>query len=245
MIVLGFDTATSATAVGLRLADASTLERRDDPREGEHPGHATRLLPFAAELLARAGLEWDAIDRIAVGTGPGRFTGLRVGVATARGLAQSLRAELVGVSSLRALAHGAAPEYPDRPLLAVIDARRGEVFTAAYAAGAQDRGHEIDFGPPLRPAELAAAVSRADDLGGPGRGVVAVGDGAVRYRAELEEHGAMVPQDADPAHLIGTHAICALGLSAPVHGARDVVPDYRRDADAAIARAARAPAGRV
>src|SRR5260370_1944182 len=148
MIVLGFDTATSATAVGLRLGDASTLERRDDPGEGEHPGHATRLLPFAAELLARAGLEWDAVDRIAVGTGPGRFTGLRVGVATARGLAQSLPPELVAVSSLLALARGAAWAYPDRPLLAVIDARRGEGFAAADAAGAHDRALQGGFGPP-------------------------------------------------------------------------------------------------
>jgi tRNA threonylcarbamoyladenosine biosynthesis protein TsaB len=245
MIVLGFDTATSATAVGLRLGDGTTLERRDDPREGEHPGHATRLLPFAAELLARAGLEWGAVDRIAVGTGPGRFTGLRVGVATARGLAQSLGAELVGVSSLRALARGAAPAYPDRPLLAVIDARRGEVFAAAYAAGAHDRALQVDFGSPLRPAELAAAVSRAGDLGGPALGVVAIGDGAVRYHAELEEFGAKVPQDADPAHLIGAQAICSLGLSAPVSAALDVIPDYRRDADAAIAREARARAGSV
>ena len=101
MIVLGFDTATPSTTVALRMADASTLQARDDPGSGEHPGHATRLLAMTDGLLAGAGIAWSALDRIAVGVGPGRFTGLRVGVATARGLAQSLSLELVGVSSLR------------------------------------------------------------------------------------------------------------------------------------------------
>src|SRR5580700_5739702 len=104
MAVLGFDTSTSATAVALRLRDGTTTQARDDPPAGAHPGHATRLLGMAHQLLAGAGVGWSHVDRIAVGLGPGTFTGLRVGVATARGLAQSLAAELVGVSSLQALA---------------------------------------------------------------------------------------------------------------------------------------------
>jgi tRNA A37 threonylcarbamoyladenosine modification protein TsaB len=75
MIVLGFDTATSATAVALRLRDGSALERRDDPEPGSRPGHATRLLGLAAELLAEAGLGWREVERIAAGAGPGTFTG--------------------------------------------------------------------------------------------------------------------------------------------------------------------------
>ena len=96
-VVLGFDTATHATVVGLRLAADRTLQARDDPAAHGHPGHATRLLAMAADLLAQAKLRWSAVERIAVGVGPGRFTGLRVGLATARGLAQSLDAEHVGV----------------------------------------------------------------------------------------------------------------------------------------------------
>jgi tRNA threonylcarbamoyladenosine biosynthesis protein TsaB len=141
MIVLGFDTSTPATAIGLRLPDGATLQARDDPAPGERPGHATRLLPLAARLLAQAGLRFADLSRIAVGVGPGTFTGLRIGVASARGLAQSLGAELVGVSSPRALALAAADSDEARGMgvvLALIDARRGEAFAAAYAPATGD-----------------------------------------------------------------------------------------------------------
>jgi tRNA threonylcarbamoyladenosine biosynthesis protein TsaB len=154
MIVLGFDTATPATAVGLRLADGTTLRARDDPAPGERPGHTARLLPLASGLLAQAGLGWGELSRIAVGVGPGTFTGLRVGAATARGLAQSLGIEVVGIGSLWVLAEAAlrAPEaQPALGVLAMIDARRGEVFAAAYDATGE-------LSPPraLAPQELAA-----------------------------------------------------------------------------------------
>jgi tRNA threonylcarbamoyladenosine biosynthesis protein TsaB len=246
MIVLGIDTATSATAVALRLREGTTLQARDDPREGEHPGHATRLLALADDVLTRGGVGWDALERIAVGIGPGRFTGLRVGVATARALAHSLGVELAGVSSLRALAHGAAGEYPGRALLAVIDARRGEAFAAAYAQRASEPLSELDFGAPLRPDDLERAVARARAAVADGatEDCVAIGDGALRYRSELELAGAIVPADGDAIHLIGAGAICELGAGAPATAATPVLPDYRRDADAARATApARAPAG--
>jgi tRNA threonylcarbamoyladenosine biosynthesis protein TsaB len=156
MIVLGFDTSTSATVVGLMLADGATLQARDDPNGERRPGHATRLLPLASELLQRAGIGWQELERIAVGVGPGTFTGLRIGVATARGLSQSLGIQLVGVSSLRALAHaadrnpvagalaaidvstasrgaaGSNANVAATGVLSVIDARRGEVFVGVY-----------------------------------------------------------------------------------------------------------------
>jgi tRNA threonylcarbamoyladenosine biosynthesis protein TsaB len=242
MIVLGFDTATAATALGLRLANGETLQARDDPSAGAHPGHATRLLELADSLLVEGDISWAEVERIAVGLGPGRFTGLRVGVATARALARSLAADLVGISSLRALAHGGARAYPDRPLLAVIDARRGEVFAAARGAGGLDELREIDFDAPLRPADLHDAVARAAALTAGAGGCVAVGDGAIRYRGELERSGAEVPPDDSPAHLIAGESVCELGAIAPVSARDEVVPDYRREADAALARA---PAGSV
>ena len=158
MIVLGLDTATAATAVAL-LDDArpdAATERRHEPAAGERPGHAAQLLTLAAELLAAAGLRFADVDRIAVGVGPGTFTGLRIGVASARALAQGSGAELVGVSTLRALAVAAEPAAPaGSGVLAVIDARRGEAFAAGWRAGAA-----VLEPAALAPAELARRVAR-------------------------------------------------------------------------------------
>jgi tRNA threonylcarbamoyladenosine biosynthesis protein TsaB len=234
MIVLGFDTATPATAVGLRLAAGRSLDARDSPRPGEHPGHATRLLTLAGELLARAGVGWSALDRIAVGTGPGLFTGLRVGVATARGLAQSLSLELVGVSSLRVLAEAAAGHGHEH-LLAVVDARRGEAFAAAYAAGAGSIGELL---PPqaLAPGQLERVVDQAERAGvKSGERWLAIGDGAVRFRDELESAGITVPADSSPLHLVEGATVCELGARLPTAASYEqVVPDYLRRPDAEI-----------
>jgi tRNA threonylcarbamoyladenosine biosynthesis protein TsaB len=237
MIVLGFDTATPSTAVGLRLDDARTLQARDDPGTGARPGHATRLLGMAGELLARAGVAWSAVDRIAVGLGPGTFTGLRVGIATARGLAQSLSVELVGVSSLRALAEGAAGGEDHRGLLAVIDARRGEAFAAPYDSTHEGSPEELCAPRALAPGDLHSVVTQAERRAGEQLAPwLAVGDGAVRYRGHLELAGVTVPVDSSPLHLVGAQAICDLGASAPaVASYEEIVPDYRRRPDAEIA----------
>jgi tRNA threonylcarbamoyladenosine biosynthesis protein TsaB len=256
VIVLGLDTSTRATVVGLLLDGGSLLQARDDPEGEERPGHATRLLPLAEALLAEGGLAWGDVGRIAVGVGPGTFTGLRIGVATARGLAQSLGVELVGVSSLRALAHAAfrgvaeeaaagnvavASDPPSTSvategrvsrasagLLAVIDARRGEVFAAVYEGDT-----ELIAPAPLSPPELAELRERADMLAGAPTWT-AVGDGAVRYRSELELAGVVVPGEDSPLHRVDARAICELGLDGdPSDG--QVLPDYRRRPDAEIA----------
>jgi tRNA threonylcarbamoyladenosine biosynthesis protein TsaB len=261
VIVLGFDTATQASTVGLRLSDGRTLHARDDPAADEHPGHATRLLTMARELLAQANLGWSELERIAVGVGPGRFTGLRVGIATARGLAQSLGVELVGVSSLRALGLAAAREAretdqaPPAGTIAVIDARRGEAFVAAYPAtvdfgalaGAppgddlQAQGGEIAFARALRPAELSTVVAQIEQRGGPqGQRWRAVGDGAVLYGDALRDGGVEPAAPDSPLHLIDGAAICELGVAARALGGAPaaVLPDYRRSPDAALARPA-------
>ena len=264
MIVLGFDTSTSATAVALRLDDGLTTLARDDPPADAHPGHATRLLEMVHDLLMQAELAWSDIDRIAVGVGPGTFTGLRVGVATARGLAQSLNAELVAVSSLRALAAAALAEEPagsgrQEPgaVLAVIDARRGEAFVAAYENGDDGYPRELTPARAVSPAALTDVLATAErTLDCPGRpddrvgqafdGAehaiapaertwLAVGDGALRYRDQLTGAGARVPADDSPLHLVSGAAICELGVRSAALGVGEIEPDYRRRPDAELA----------
>jgi tRNA threonylcarbamoyladenosine biosynthesis protein TsaB len=228
MIVLGLDTATPATAVALLDAAApeAALERRHVPEAGERPGHAAQLLALAAELLAEQGVTFADVDRIAVGLGPGTFTGLRIGVATARALAQATGAELVGVSTLRALAVAAEPAAPPGAgVLAVIDARRGE----AFAAGWRD-GQPVLEPAAQAPPALARRVAAQDGAW------LAVGDGALRFREDLERAGCTVPEDGSAWHGVSARAVCRLALEAQEATARDlVVPDYLRPPDAVLA----------
>jgi tRNA threonylcarbamoyladenosine biosynthesis protein TsaB len=212
-VILGFDTATAATAVAVWAPDGPAVERRDDPPPGERPNHAARLLVLVEDALAEAGAGWDEVERLAVGVGPGGFTGLRLGIATARALAQARDLPLTGVSSLEALAAGAADD--DRaPVVAVIDARRGEVFAASAGA----------FGPvALEPAALAARIEP---------GWLAVGDGAVRFRSELERAGAVVPADGSEQHRVSALWVCRLGAVREPADRDALLPDYRREPDA-------------
>lgn len=220
MIILGFDTATSATAVALldTAAPDDCHECRHDPVADERPGHGPRLLSLAHALLRRASLSFADVDRVAVGVGPGGFTGLRIGVATARALAQGAGAELVGVSSLHALAEAAQPAA-GQGVLAVIDARRGEVFAAGWRAGEQ----------------LLEQVALApEDVGSlAGAGWLAVGDGALRFRLQLQDGGCEIPVDGSPQHGVSARTICRLASRSRQGARRElVIPDYLRKPDA-------------
>lgn len=224
MRLLAFDTATSATTVALVGADGRALELRDDPAPGARPRHASQLLPLVHEVMQRAQVNWPEIERIAVGVGPGTFTGLRIGLATAQALAASSDRPLVGVSTLAAL----AAAVPDEPVLAVIDARRGEAFAAAYAAGDAPAGAPPALEPSvLTPEQLAAAARELGPL-------LAVGDGAVKFRDLLEQAGATVPSDEDPRHRVSAVWHCHLAASLPVGPAAATKPLYLRVPDAEL-----------
>jgi tRNA threonylcarbamoyladenosine biosynthesis protein TsaB len=194
-LVLAFDTATSVATSAL-VRDGNVL--------GERASQAVRVLEDADELLGDAGLTPANLTEIAVGTGPGSFTGTRIGLAAARGLAVALDLSVAGVSTLDALAAGAPGALP------VIDARRREVFTLVG-------GEPVC----LPPASLDLEP-----------GTVCVGDGALRYRPLLEGLGAEIPDDGDRVHIPRAryHALLASHYG-PVERVKPVylrVPDAER-----------------
>jgi tRNA threonylcarbamoyladenosine biosynthesis protein TsaB len=205
MRVLALDTATDRATAAVVVGDRA-IERGSEAR-----GAAARdVLALVDAVLQDAGLALRDVDGIAVGVGPGSFTGLRIGIATAEALADGAGLPVAGVSTLRALLQHA----PDGAV-AVLDARRREVFAEGpeVAAAAYD------------PGELAARL--------PPRTLV-VGDGALRYRDLFEEAGAVVPADA-ALHQVRADAHAAL---ARFDGARPA-PLYLREPDAtppAVAR---------
>ena len=163
MLILAFDTATDVATSAL-VSDGEVL--------GERTSRAVTLLEDVDALLRQASARTADVEALAVGIGPGSFTGVRVGLATARGLALALGVPVAGVSTLDALAAGSPGAVP------VVDARRQEVFVLQ--------------GEPrvLRPQDLELAP-----------GTVCVGSGAVRYRSILEPAGAEIPSDQDERHL--------------------------------------------
>ena len=218
MNLLGIDTATAASAACVIRSDGHHFEVAPDPdRLQQRPAHAAELMPAVREVVERAGLEFGQLDAIGVGVGPGSFTGLRIGVATARALAHATGADLRPVSSLAALAAGI-----DAPVkLPLIDARRGELFAALY----EDR--EQRWAPFAAPPE--ELVERVREARAPAR---AAGDGAVRFRGVLEAAGIPVEPAGSSAHVVRGLHVCRLAVSAPATSPEAVVPDYVRLPDA-------------
>jgi tRNA threonylcarbamoyladenosine biosynthesis protein TsaB len=177
-----------------------------------------------AAVMDQAGSDWDAIDRIAVGVGPGTFTGLRIGVATARALAGARGLPLVGISTLRSLAHN-APADRTGPVAAVLDARRGEVFAAIW-----QRGKSLLSASALAPGALAR------ELGSLPEAALAIGDGALAFRAVLEPSGAFIPEDDAELHRVTAISHCALALEQRAGAPDEVLPDYLRLPDAELSR---------
>ena len=218
MNLLGIDTATAASAACVIRSDGHHFEVAPDPeRLQRRPAHAAELMPAVRDVLERAGLEFEQLDAIGVGVGPGSFTGLRIGVATARALAGAAGAALRPVSSLAALAAGI-----DTPVrLPLIDARRGELFAALY------EGREERWAPFAAPPD--ELVERVREARAPAR---AAGDGAVRFREVLEAAGAEVAPPESQLHVVRALHVCGLAAGAEAVSPETVLPDYIRAPDA-------------
>ena len=225
MIVLGIDTSTPQTslAIGNEREVLASLSIAGTARQES-------VTPALQQLLTWSGLDLKHIGGVAVGVGPGLFTGLRVGVETAKTLAQVLTIPIVGISGLDALAF--AVRYTPRRIAAVIDARRGEVFAAVYRSVPGGVVRETDH-LVLKPDHLVAELEAVAGE------VLCVGNGAILYRREIEELGSRV-EFASPA-VAHPDAAALVELAIPrflreeFDRVFDVVPLYLRKSDAEIA----------
>lgn len=224
---------TAAELVGVALADA------DGPRAAVwvrgSRRHAESLAPAIAHVLEQTSTSLRDVEVVAVDVGPGLFTGLRVGVATAQGIAQGLGIRVLEVTSLAVLTQAAAEGGWSGPVAAVVDARRGEVFAAVTARPGEEPGPALRY----RPDGLARLLDAvAAEAGGP---VLAVGNGARRYAdalADVRRSGHVVLggtalADPGPAALAAVAAGRMADGQAPVPPG-EVRPVYLREPDARI-----------
>jgi tRNA threonylcarbamoyladenosine biosynthesis protein TsaB len=230
MLILALDSSTGVVTVAVAHAG------QDAPDEGREllaeisvpsRGASETLLPAAHAALNLAGTHLSEIDYILAGVGPGTFTGIRIALATARALALATGAALARNSTLNALAAPVSLDARDPEVLAVLDAKRRQVFAQLFASDGP-RGEILC----AAPGELAAQLlvreeSREKDM-------LLVGDGAVRYREALSGLG-RIPADASPLHRVTAtgHVLSAELATVP---AREVVPLYVREPDAEVRR---------
>jgi tRNA threonylcarbamoyladenosine biosynthesis protein TsaB len=214
--VLGIDTASGFASVAL-VDDARVLA---DTRS-ETAGHRADLLVLVEEVCSRAGVAPRELDGVAIGAGPGSFTGLRIGMATAKGVAFAAQRPLWAVSSLAALAHAELERDASGAVVAVLDARRGEVYAGAYRS---DGNVLVPLGDErvLPPAELSsfAAVTRGSAR--------FTGDAADAYAelAQLPGTWGQTPSGASVAKL----ALAGARVDVLVSG----VPSYIRPSEAEV-----------
>ena len=215
MNILAIETATPACAVGIRTASGIEVARiADDGRR-----HTEALTQAMSDLLTEVGLEPREISRVVVDRGPGLFTGLRVGIATAIAFAQGIGCELVAVTSLELLAHGAFASGIRGKIVCCVDGRRGELFAQEFILDADvvsERAPHV-----ARPGVVTASIGAFAGT------VTCTGDGVERYVDEFRAvaNAVMFPQSLPPVH-------AALVLGAVREVDSTISPLYLRDADA-------------
>jgi tRNA threonylcarbamoyladenosine biosynthesis protein TsaB len=223
--IAGLDTATDDVSVAVTRDSEVVAERFVPKPAGGHPRHSEAL---GVELEAVVGDSggWEAIDLLAVGIGPGSFTGLRVGLATARAIAQALAKPVVPVGTLNALALGIAESSAasGRDRLPVIDARRGQVFAALVGHDGEQRWQPFVASPEELGTRLRELAQTA----------LAAGSGALRFRRELEAAGAEVLRDTDSAHRVWARHVCRLAEGGVPSQPEAIQPIYLRPPDAQL-----------
>ncbi len=224
MLVLGIETAT--TQVGCAIGGHEGVLASTHSARGRR--HAETLVPSIEFVCRQARVELREMGAVAVDLGPGLFTGLRVGVATAKAIAQALRVPMIGINSLDLLAFPA--RFSSRLITAVIDARRGEVFAAGYRH--VPGGVQRVSGP-----AAATPEDLASDLFATGEDVLLIGDGALRYadrfadrsHIEMAEQGLAYPSARSLVQLAHARALREQWVQP-----WDLAPLYLRRPDAEI-----------
>ena len=233
-MILALDTSSAAGSAAIVDGDRIVLERAGDPSRT----HGERLPRELMALLAEAGVDVHAIDRFAVATGPGSFTGLRIGIATIQGLALAQGKLVVPVSTFDAIAFSVRSSIAHRPspIGVWIDAHRGEVFATLYGPDGRVLEEPTSLPPDATLDAWATALA--------GGQVTFAGDGAIRYRQLVENRlrgAAGIPAAAPPlAGAIGRMAARKAARAVAPHA---IVPLYVRRSDAELARDRRHPGG--
>jgi tRNA threonylcarbamoyladenosine biosynthesis protein TsaB len=217
MNILAIETATTSCAIGLLVDGHCEVRVLDRDRR-----HTEVLTPGVRQILSDHGLVARDLTRVIVDRGPGLFTGLRVGIATAQALAEGTGAKIVGVTSLELLAHSAASDGVRGSFMALVDARRGELFLQSFEL-TNDLETLAPTSPPVvsTPAAVEALLLNRDDS------VTISGDGVRRYQeiflllADVHIHDDVVPSPLE-----------MLKIGATRSPSEQIVPLYLREADA-------------
>jgi tRNA threonylcarbamoyladenosine biosynthesis protein TsaB len=218
MPILAIDTSMAACSVAVFFPERGHLIRR---LEAMPRGHAEALFPMIEAVMSDAGCEFAALTRLAVSVGPGSFTGVRAGVAAARGLALATKRPLIGVGTLEIMAHGVMRELPESArggFAVVCDARRDELYLQLFGGKGEPASEPLVLRLDQALARLPSGISM---LAGSGAELLAEFAAKTGVRLDAQLPG-LLPDAADLARI---------AVDLPAAG-RPPAPLYLRDADA-------------
>ncbi len=224
MLILGIETATERVGAGLIGSDG--IIAAFDVARGRH--HAEILMPAVEFVLRHGDAAVGELSAIVVDVGPGLFTGMRVGLATARAMSQALAIPLIGVTSLEVVAFSCRPPsaedldasaHDDRVIASVIDARKGQVFFGFHRVTSDG---VVTLGEP-RAGSVAEVIAAIEERG---QRILCVGDGMVKYRSELDNHPLIAVADHHLAHP-NVRDLCIIGMRRALREQWSVADDVR------------------
>ncbi|MBT5107956.1 MAG: tRNA (adenosine(37)-N6)-threonylcarbamoyltransferase complex dimerization subunit type 1 TsaB [Rhodospirillaceae bacterium] len=231
MKILALDSATAACSTAVWIDEAVTARRY----ESMSRGHAARLMPMVRDVMAESGLAFGEIDYIATTTGPGGFTGLRIGLAAARAIALAAKIPIVGYTTFEVVARSPRSWPAPRPLLVVMDAKRADFYFQLFRSD----GAALTAPATAPPAGIAAALRLAMVSGDP---VAICGDGADAVIEELDAYEMPLRRidgpDAPDAAVLARIAQADIGVDEAMFDTemRPPEPLYLRPPDAALPR---------